>query len=212
LCYCCSNSTTVHNKISREDCHRAEWVFCELYLDDVGRVRFGLRRDAYDLIEPVLVSLEVGFGSSPVQVPPAYSGRVSGNIFSGQANFTISSITKQDENVYGCEIELRGVIPRTRVDFVQLAVEETPVITYLTAVNSSYREGSAVNISCKAKGKPDPEVRWIHNEEVKSFGSKTAHLTFSSISKADKGIYTCRANNSAGIIEKRLKLVVNCEY
>ena len=95
------------------------WTFS----NDVGRVRFGLRRDAYDLIEPVLVSLEVGFGSYPVQVPPAYSGRVSGNIFSGQANFTISSITKQDENVYGCEIELRGVIPRTRVDFVQLVVE-----------------------------------------------------------------------------------------
>jgi len=186
--------------------------FAWTFSNDVGRVRFGLRRDAYDLIEPVLVSLEVGFGSSSVQVPPAYSGRVSGNIFSGQANFTISSITKQDENVYGCEIELRGVIPRTRVDFMQLVVEEAPLITSLTAVSSSYREGSAVNISCKTKGKPDPEVRWIHNEEVKSFGSKTAHLSLSSISKADKGIYTCWANNSAGIIEKRLRLVVNCEY
>jgi len=101
--------------------------------------------------------------------------------------------------------QLRNVI------LTALILAEAPLITYMTAVNSSYREGSAVNISCKTKGKPDPEVRWIHNQEVKSFGSTTAHLSFSSISKADKGIYTCRANNSAGILEKRLRLVVNCK-
>ena len=36
-----------------------------------------------------------------------------------------------------------------------------PVITNLTALNASYNEGSHVNISCEATGKPDPEVLWI---------------------------------------------------
>jgi len=79
-------------------------------------------------------------------------------------------------------------------------------------VNSSYIEGSPVYISCKATGKPDADVRWIHNGQVESSGIKTAHLTLRAISKADVGIYTCTANNSAGITQKQLELVVNCEY
>ena len=93
-----------------------------------------------------------------------------------------------------------------------LTVVERPLITHLTKVNSSYIEGSAFNVSCKATGKPDADVRWIHNGRVKSSGIKTAHLTLRAISKGDAGIYTCRANNSAGITQKQLELVVNCEY
>ena len=86
-----------------------------------------------------------------------------------------------------------------------------PVITNLTAVNASYNEGSHLNISCEATGKPNPEVLWIRNGNVKSYGSGAAHLTINKISKEDAGMYTCRANNSAGIKEKLLNLVINCE-
>ena len=89
---------------------------------------------------------------------------------------------------------------------------EIPTITYPTAGSSSYAEGSLVNISCNAAGQPDPDVKWIHNEQVKSSGRKTAHLIFSPISKADVGTYRCRANNSAGSTEKQLKLEIKCEY
>ena len=49
---------------------------------------------------------------------------------------------------------------------------------------------------------------------MKSSGSKTAHLMFNRISKADAGMYmyTCRADNSAGSTEKQFIAKVNCEY
>ena len=46
---------------------------------------------------------------------------------------------------------------------------------------------------------------------MKSYGSKTANLTFNRISKADAGMYLCGANNSEGRIEKKGNLVVICE-
>jgi len=91
-------------------------------------------------------------------------------------------------------------------------IAETPKITHLTSANASYNEGSPVNISCKATGTPDPDVKWIHNGQVKSSGVKTAHVTFSKMSKEDSGMFTCSANNSAGITEKQIYLIVKCEY
>ena len=71
---------------------------------------------------------------------------------------------------------------------------------------------SLVNISCAATGKPDPDVVRILKGRVKSSGVTTAHLTFSEISKEDAGMYSCKANNSAGTEKKLLRIVVNCEY
>jgi len=89
---------------------------------------------------------------------------------------------------------------------------EPPIITDPASVNANHNEGTHVKISCKATGKPDPHVMWFHNAQVKSSGSKTAQLTFIPISKKDTGMYTCRANNSAGTTEKQVNLVVNCKY
>ena len=89
---------------------------------------------------------------------------------------------------------------------------EIPIITHPESGKATYRESEAVSISCKTSGKPVPYVSWIHNGRVKNSGSKTATLNFSSISKADAGSYTCKANNSAGITEKQLILLVNCKY
>jgi len=89
---------------------------------------------------------------------------------------------------------------------------EPPNITIPTALNVSSNEGSPVNITCEAKGNPDPLVKWIHNGQVKSFGFKAAYLAFSQINKADSGIYICRANNSVGRTERQLYLKVNGKF
>ena len=76
-------------------------------------------------------------------------------------------------------------------------------IAQLTAViNATYSEVSPVNITCEGTGNPNPAVRWIHNKRVKCFRVKTVHLTFSKITKADSGIYTCWANNSTYLSSK----------
>ena len=82
---------------------------------------------------------------------------------------------------------------------------ELPTII-LSSVPASYNEGSPVNISCTASGKPDPDVKWM-----KSSGKTTAFLTFNSIKRADDGLYTCKANNSVGNDVSHVTLVVHCK-
>ena len=76
----------------------------------------------------------------------------------------------------------------------------------------SDNEGRLVNISSRATGNPNPDVRWIHNGRVKSSGARTAELIFKKVGKEDTGMYICEANNSFGQTEKQLYFVVNCEY
>lgn len=92
-----------------------------------------------------------------------------------------------------------------------LLFTEQPNITLPTAETVTFNEGSSLNISCTATGKPDPDVTWIHKGQVRSSGSKTAHLIFIAINKVDAGMYTCRANNSAGTTEIKLNVIINCE-
>ena len=88
---------------------------------------------------------------------------------------------------------------------------EIPVISPSLTMNGSYIEGSSVNISCSATGKPDPDVSWIRNGQTKSSGKKTAYLNFNQIKRTDDGLYICTANNSAGTKSYKEILVVRCE-
>ena len=79
------------------------------------------------------------------------------------------------------------------------------------SMHERYIEGSSVNITCSAIGKPDPEVSWIRNGQIQSSGRKTASLNFDQIKRTDDGLYTCSANNSAGKKVRKEILVVLCE-
>ena len=91
-----------------------------------------------------------------------------------------------------------------------VSIVEIPVISP-SSIKGSYIEGSSVNISCRATGKPDPDVSWIRNGQIKSSGRNTANLNFDQINRTDDGLYTCKANNSAGTITEEEILVVRCE-
>ena len=64
-------------------------------------------------------------GSLSVTVPPAYNGRVngSGNVTSGLAIFTLSSIKTSDERFYGCVIRRNDAFDNEQFDAVHLIVE-----------------------------------------------------------------------------------------
>ena len=89
-------------------------------------------------------------------------------------------------------------------------IAEIPVISP-PSINGSYIEGFSVNISCTATGKPNPELSWIRNGQIKSSGRKTAFLNFDQIKRTDDGLYTCTANNSAGTKSHKEILVVRCK-
>jgi len=188
------------------------WTFS----GDVRTVTWGLKKESvtnsFDT-NGKLVSLNEASIMLPLSIPLSYNGRVSGgrtfNSSSGKAIFTLNNVMKDDEKFYLCEIYPNDPKDSPRYDFVYLAIEESPIITHLTAVNKSYNEGGRVSISCEATGTPDPDVKWIHNGQVKSSGANKAHLIFMSISRVDVGMYTCRASNSAGSKEKKVQLAVN---
>ncbi|XP_078379646.1 uncharacterized protein LOC144662658 [Oculina patagonica] len=177
---------------------------------DVDTVDWGLKKDGVNgfVNNGRLVSLDKS-GSVSVTVPSAYSGRVSGSgdVSSGQAIFTLSSIRKSDDRYFGCRISPTDSFMSQKFDLVYLAVKEAPQIS-ISSVQASYNEGSSVNISCIASGTPDPDVKWMKNGRVESSGKNAALLMFRSINRADDGQYTCKANNSAGQYENHMTLVV----
>ncbi|XP_078381426.1 muscle, skeletal receptor tyrosine-protein kinase-like [Oculina patagonica] len=140
----------------------------------------------------MLVQFKNGTVAEHSQLPAAYRGRV---MIEGNASLIIENVSAQDNTRFMCR--LFAELGADHESVVQLIVTEIPVFSP-SSINGSYIEGSSVNISCTATGKPDPEVSWIRNGQIKSFGRKTANLNFDKITRTDDGMYTCTANNSAG--------------
>ena len=83
------------------------------------------------------------------------------------------------------------------------------------SIDSSRKEGTKVDVTCNATGKPIPTVTWFRegSSKVYSTGKGSAALSFSSVSRSDAGQYRCKANNTAGTDETgALSLVVHCKY
>ena len=83
------------------------------------------------------------------------------------------------------------------------------------SINSSYIEGTKVDVTCNATGKPTPTVTWFRegSSKVYTTGEGSAALSFSSVSRRDAGQYRCKANNTVGTRETgALSLVVHCKY
>ena len=93
----------------------------------VRNVIWGLKKDGINdfAANGALVSLYKS-SSISLSVPPAYIGRVSGgrsgDSSSGQAIFTLRSITNDDERSFGCRIDPENPIESPVFDPVQLVV------------------------------------------------------------------------------------------
>lgn len=68
---------------------------------------------------------------------------------------------------------------------------------------------ASLNISCNARGKPLPAVKWYKDNVLQTTVNNQlttlspfdviGTLLFTNVSSADHGAYTCRANNSVGL-------------
>ena len=93
----------------------------------VASAQWGIKLSGVNDIATVLVYVDQS-GMVPVTpaVPDAYIGRVSG-VFpggssSGQVDFTLTNVTKDDETLFGCIITEK-ITTRTKFDAVRLVVE-----------------------------------------------------------------------------------------
>lgn len=95
----------------------------------VKEIKWGLKKDVSYQIDELLVSLDQsGVNQVPHEsVPDAYKGRVSGtrtgDSSSGQASFTLSNVTKDDERFYACQLIPTSLNQGPVTDFVKLVLE-----------------------------------------------------------------------------------------
>ncbi|KAL9966770.1 hypothetical protein ACROYT_G024890 [Oculina patagonica] len=154
------------------------------------------------LFTTLLIQNNDGTVADNPNIPLAYKGRVR---IEGKASLVVENITDQDNTTFRCLLLAKlGSGAIDRVSNVQVIVTEALQLN-ISSVQASYNEGSSVNISCTASGIPVPDVQWIRNGTVIS----SAFMTFNSLSRADSGQYTCRANNSAGTTEQHVTLIVH---
>ena len=103
-------------------------TFAWKFLGAVDTVTWGLANEGETDIDKKLVSLDVrGVDVLPAKdVPEAFKGRVNGtrtvDSSSGQANFTLYNVTKDDERFYGCLLTPDNPNFQAITDFVQLVV------------------------------------------------------------------------------------------
>ncbi|XP_022796418.1 protein amalgam-like, partial [Stylophora pistillata] len=126
----------------------------------------------------------------------------------GQVTFTLNSVQVNDGRLFGCSIMPSLLSLAIIGDAVNLVVYEKPKIDN-PSVGISYNEGLSVNITCTARGKPAPNVKWLRKGAMLSSATKTASLTFANISRSDDGNYTCEACNSEGCEDIHIVLVIN---
>ena len=68
-------------------------------------------------------------------------------------------------------------------------------------------------VKCEVAGIPTPTVTWINkNKVVKAEGVGSALLKFHNITEQQTGMYTCKGNNSDGVLESSIFLKVICKY
>lgn len=109
------------------------WTFS----GDVGSVEWGLQEDDFMWLGTRLVTIN-RLGSVLITSSAAYRGRVSGSggPLSGQAVFTLTSITRNDEGFYGCKINaFNDPFDVPNYDSVPLAVQGTYLLKKKTKQN-----------------------------------------------------------------------------
>ncbi|XP_069684363.1 interference hedgehog-like [Periplaneta americana] len=111
----------------------------------------------------------------------------------------LSHVAKADEGEYICEMS-NGVGQPIRHTSV-LHVQESPVIE-TEPRNLVVKEGGNLQLDCKVRGSPTPEISWLLNGEpitndslVKSAGGR---LNITEVEKRHAGIFQCFATNEWG--------------
>ena len=107
----------------------------------------------------------------------------------------ISNVTLDHEATYQCEGRAFG---RSSVARVHMEVIVPPKIID-KPLNIKSTVGKDVQFSCKAKGKPEPQLTWHKYSEKKNIIQEGGVLRLENVGKNDEGTYVCSATNYNGV-------------
>ncbi|XP_065349474.1 basement membrane-specific heparan sulfate proteoglycan core protein isoform X7 [Cloeon dipterum] len=129
---------------------------------------------------------------------------------------SFNDISKNEAGRYQCVLENSvGTVSAT----VTLIVQTLPVIMGIPSGPMNVQLGQSLRLECRAEGDPIPMVVWKKHQlgpsnfyklgEVSPERPISAVYEITRVTKDDEGSYSCVASSAAGIIEKRLQVVVS---
>ncbi|EDW02977.1 GH10989, partial [Drosophila grimshawi] len=127
----------------------------------------------------------------------------------------INNVQEEDMGRYMCQINT--VTAKTQYGFVKVVVPPN-IDDALTSSDVIVREGDNVTLRCKAKGSPEPSIKWKRDDNHKIVINKTLEvndletdsLELERISRLHMGAYLCIASNGVPpSVSKRIKVSVD---
>lgn len=127
---------------------------------------------------------------------------------------TVSSKRKTDNGIYSCKAKNRFGTAYSKN--ASLFIGTLKLTFRAEPENQTVYVGESVVLRCAPpRGNPVPTITWLQDGNLVSNTSRTfisvkGNLTISPVTKADKGLYTCRANSPLGTRNsKKASLTVN---
>lgn len=123
----------------------------------------------------------------------------------------IHNVTSDDEGTYSCAVS-NGVGGTKEYSF-ELTVQSAPYFVIEPEIKTAEMRDK-VEFQCKAKGNPEPKVKWIHNGvpftgSINSQIHENNSLIIDGVSLESLGNYGCNASNLHGYVYKDVYLNMN---
>jgi uncharacterized protein YodC (DUF2158 family) len=97
----------------------------------------------------------------------------------------------------------------TLVIFIIFIITAPPIGINIYPNGITVLEGNAFSMYCNATGNPIPQYQWFHDDVMIREG-QTYSIAVSDYNAHD-GLYTCKAYNSAGYLQKSIDVDVKCK-
>uniref|UniRef100_A0A673H0M0 Protein turtle homolog B-like n=1 Tax=Sinocyclocheilus rhinocerous TaxID=307959 RepID=A0A673H0M0_9TELE len=149
----------------------------------------------------------INFRFYPPHVDPEYAGRAS---LHGKSSLRIERVRSEDQGWYECKVLMLEQQYHTfhNGSWVHLTVNAPPTFTDTPPQYVEAKEGGSITLSCTAFGNPKPSVSWLREGDSVQDSSNDGSLTIVSISREDRGAYTCRAYSEQGEVVHTTRLLV----
>ncbi|XP_037292233.1 hemicentin-1 isoform X2 [Manduca sexta] len=114
-------------------------------------------------------------------------------VFEDKQRLRLLNIQAHAQGAYKCVVSnVHGTLTRT----FQLNVLVPPFISEFDTLDVLLKENVNATLECRAKGTPQPTIRWSYNNTNWHVENDT--LTSTNISTLSSGLYRCDAHNAAG--------------
>ncbi|XP_073791477.1 protein turtle homolog B isoform X17 [Danio rerio] len=153
----------------------------------------------------------INFRFYPPHVDPEYAGRAS---LHGKSSLRIERVRSEDQGWYECKVLMLEQQYHTfhNGSWVHLTVNAPPTFTDTPPQYVEAKEGGSITLSCTAFGNPKPSVSWLREgnpvQDSTKYKVSDGSLTLVSISREDRGAYTCRAYSEQGEAVHTTRLLV----